>query len=109
MTLENRELEEKEEKIVMEKLESNKMLSALNSKCIKYGILKYGSLATFIIALIVIFTADNHDADMLGWIIGMISLIVHLVAGIFRRKYKATLKLLLDEYKIQVHDIETEK
>ena len=106
MNLENRETEEREEKIVMEKLESNKMLSGLNSKCIKYGILKYGSVATLVIAVIVILTADNHGAGMLGWIIGGVSLVVHVVAGIFRRKYKTTLKLFLEEYKIQVHDIE---
>lgn len=107
MTLENTETIE--EKILMEKLESNKKLSSLNSKCIKYGILKYGSLVTLAIAVVVILTAANHGADMLGWIIGVISLAVHIIASIFRKKYKATLNLFLKEYKIQVHDFETEK
>ena len=109
MTLENTDMKTKEEELVMEKLESNKKLSSLNSKCIKYGIMKYGSLATLIIAVVVILTADNHGADMLGWIIGVVSLVVHIISSIFRKKYKATLKMFLNEYKIQVHEFETEK
>ena len=95
----------REKLILMNKVESNKMLSKMNSRYIKHGILKYGSLAVFVIAMIVVFTADGKDPMWMGCIIAGISFITNILATLFRKKYKATMNLILREYKVQIHNM----
>ncbi len=95
----------KERLLLMDKLETNKSLSHMNSKFIKHGILKYGALFILVIAILVIFTADSNSVMRLGYIVGGISILTHIIATMFRRKYRATMNLLLEEYKEQIHSM----
>ncbi len=96
----------KERIILMDKLETNKNLSKMNGKFIKHGILKYGSLFILVIAVIVVLTADSNSTLWIGYVVGGISILTHIVASIFRRKYRVTMNLLLEEYKEQIHAIQ---
>lgn len=96
----------KERIILMDKLETNKNLSKMNGKFIKHGILKYGSLFILAIAVIVILTTDSNSTMWIGYTVGGISILTHIIASLFRRKYRATMNLLLEEYKEQIHAIQ---
>lgn len=104
----NSRKEADEKKLLMQKVEENKMLSKMNGKYIKHGILKYGSLGVLLIALLEIATAEGQGSVLAGIIIAVISALTCVLATIFRKKYKATMDLLLEEYKIQIHDISKE-
>lgn len=91
----------REKLILMNKVENNKMLSTLNSRYIKYGILKYGSLLLLLIAVMVIFTG-NGTSLWTAWVIAAVSVAVHIFSVLFRKKYKATIDLLLEEYRLQI-------